>query len=463
MTISVRILIIVCGGMLSISGLVPDSFGQEGRNGGRLFDAIDSNRDDRITPDELADDALFRMLDQNRDGEIVQVESRSAFLAMKAVERRQITRKLAVLVQSSQPAIDKQLRTADQSTWQEKLNEIGERAVSLQDVAGGSLRVVIDRKIVFDRGFGTFGKELDRPWHTNSPVALASITKSVTATLVALLVDQGCFQFDDPISNYLPEYATLQINGQPIRSPTIAECLSHTSGFPGGTMTRLPADSPIRKANQREVARLIATQGLVRKPGTRFAYTFRGYAIIAAVIEEKLDKRFADVLADQLLAPLKMDRTTFEPDFETVLKMPIYADRLAGRDPEQAKQQMTRLRSLQPKFVNAAGGLVSTADDMQRFLQLHLDRGEVEGKLFIRPETLQRLYQVAPACEDYGLGFKIHRYGDRRSIGHGGATGTGAYFDPLSKRLLIAFTQSRKAGSSALVAPAQKAVFAGTD
>ena len=62
-------------------------------------------------------------------------------------------------------------------------------------------------------------------------VAIASMSKPITATLVAVLVGQGKLNFDDPISKHLPEYGALKIKGNAVRSPTIAECLSHTSGF----------------------------------------------------------------------------------------------------------------------------------------------------------------------------------------------------------------------------------------
>ena len=462
MTKCFRIVLFVCLGAIFVAPSAAQLPAQLSPVG-QLFDRFDSDDDKTITTDELVDQRLYNVLDRNQDGVIEHAESRDAFMAMQVDERRQVVRNLARLSQNTKPVEAEETTKPVEATLTQRLTAIGDDAAASPAVPGGSIRVVADRKIVFDKGFGTFTKQVDRPWQPNTPVALASITKSVTATLVALLVDQGHLDFDDPVSEYLPEFGSLRLNGKPIRSPTIAECLSHTSGFPAGTRSRLPSESPLRKADQREVARLIAERGLVRQPGTSFAYSFRGYAIVAAAIEEKLKKRFADVLAVELLEPLKMQRTTFAPSLETILQMPIYADQAAGRDVEQVKRQIARLRSQQPTFVNAAGGLVSNADDMTRFLQLHVDKGAIDGNVLIQPETLQRLYAIAPGCKEYGMGFKTRRFGERRLIGHGGATGTGAYFDLQTKRLLIALTQSRQAGSAALVAPALTAVFADQD
>ena len=69
-------------------------------------------------------------------------------------------------------------------------------------------------------------------------------------------------------------------------------------------MGDLPRNSPILKADQAEVAKLIAKRGLVAKPGKRFAYTFRGYAAVARCIEVATGRRFAELLNEKLLKPL---------------------------------------------------------------------------------------------------------------------------------------------------------------
>ncbi len=325
-------------------------------------------------------------------------------------------------------------------------------------IPGGSVRVVEDREIVFDRYFGTFSEDSNIPWGEQTVVSIASITKSVTATLVAVLVGEGSLSFDDPIAKYLPEYAALKLQNsdQSVRSPTIAECLSHTAGFPGGTMGKLPRNSPIKRGNQAEVARHIATQGLVARPGTEYAYTFRGYAVVSRVIEVVTGRPIAAVMQEKLLAPLGLNETTFAPGISLVRRHPRFAARAEGRSDDDVATQLERLRAQGGPFVNTAGALVSTPDDLQRFLQFHADKGRV-GKRQIAPASvLAKLYEKQPATKNYGLGFNLRGGG---VVGHGGATGTYASVDLKTGRILIVLTQAGAPNARPLLTGATKVVF----
>ena len=177
------------------------------------------------------------------------------------------------------------------------LDELAKKAISSSKIPGGTVCVVQDGSVVFNQSYGVLHAETAKSWESNTPVFIASITKPITATLVAVLVEEKKLPFDDQISKYIPEYSKLKLgDGSTVRSPTIAECLSHTSGFPGGNMSDLPRNSPILKADQAEVAKLIAKRGLFAKPGKRFAYTFRGYAAVARCIEVATGRRFAELL-----------------------------------------------------------------------------------------------------------------------------------------------------------------------
>ena len=325
-------------------------------------------------------------------------------------------------------------------------------------IPGGSVRVVEDGEIVYDRYFGAFAEDSKIPWDEQTVVAIASITKSVTASLVAVLVGEGSLSFDDPIAKHLPEYGALalQHSDESVRSPTIAECLSHTSGFPGGTMAKLPKNSPVKRGDQAEVARHLATQGLVTRPGSKYAYTFRGYAAVSRVIEVVTGQPIAAVMREKLLAPLGMNETTFAPGVSLIRRHPRFAARAEGQSDDEVATQIERLRAQGGPFVNTAGALVSTPDDLQRFLQFHADKGRV-GKRQIAPASvLAKLYQKQPATKNYGLGFSLLRGG---VVGHGGATGTFAGVDLKTGRILIVFTQAGTPNARPLTSGATKIVF----
>lgn len=325
-------------------------------------------------------------------------------------------------------------------------------------IPGGSVRVVEDREIVFDRYFGTFSEDSKTPWDEQTVVAIASISKSVTATLVAVLVGEGNLSFDDPISKYLPEYAalTLQNSDQSVRSPTIAECLSHTSGFPGGTMGKLPKNSPVKRGDQAEVARHLATQGLAARPGTQYAYTFRGFAAVSRVIEVVTGQSIAEVMHEKLLFPLGMNETTFNLEVSLVRRLPLFASRAEGRSDDEVATQIARYRAGKGPFVNVAGALVSTSKDLQRFLQFHVDKGRVGKRQIVPASVLAKLYRKQPPSKSYGLGFKIL---SGEVVGHGGATGTSVNVDLKTGRILIVFTQAGSLNARPLISGAAKVVF----
>ncbi len=320
-------------------------------------------------------------------------------------------------------------------------------------IPGGSVRMVEDGDTMFDKYFGTLTAEFEQEWDDQTVVTIASISKSITATLTAVLVSEEHLSFSDPVSKYLPVYEDLKLNstGESVRSPTIAECLSHTAGFPGGTISQLLRNSPVHQGDQAEVARYLAGQGLVTEPGTKYAYSFRGFAAVSRVIEVVTATPFADVLRDKLLEPLGMSETTFAPDVSLSRRIPAYASRAAGYSDEDVAAQIELFRIRKGSFVNAAGSLFSTPDDLQRFLQFHADQGRVEEHQLVPVDIMEKLYQPQPASPAYGLGFNIRRH---PIVGHGGASGTSANVDLETGRILIVLTQAGAAPARPLTAGA---------
>jgi len=328
--------------------------------------------------------------------------------------------------------------------WQ-PLDNLATKAVASPDIPGGSVCVVENGKVLFNQAYGVTDPKSTRRWEKNSPVQIASMTKSITSTLVAVLVGEGKLAFDDPISKYIPEYGRLKMrkSGAEVRSPTIAECLSHTSGFPGGTMGSLPAGSPIRTSDQAGVATSLAKQGLAAKPGTKYAYTFRGFAAVARCVEIVTGKRFPEILEERLLKPLGMSNTTFQPNLELLKRHPRYARHIAGRDDEEISAYLEKRKRESKDFVNAAGALISTPTDLVKFYRLHSVRGKIGDKRLIPEKVIAKLYEKQPGTRGYGLGFNL--FGNA-VVGHGGASGTIGAVDLKNDRVVVILTQ---AGSTA--------------
>jgi CubicO group peptidase (beta-lactamase class C family) len=221
-------------------------------------------------------------------------------------------------------------------------------------------------------------------------------------------------------------------------------------------MGKLPKNSPVKRADQAEVARHLATQGLAARPGTKYAYTFRGYAAVSRVIEVVTGRPIAEVMQEKLLAPLGMNETTFTPGVPFARRLPLFATRAEGLSDDEVASQIERYRAERGPFVNTAGALISTPDDLQRFLQFHADKGRVGNRQIAPASVLAKLYQKQPASRNYGLGFSLRISG---TIGHGGATGTFANVNLKSGRILIVFTQAGAPNARPLTSGAAKIVF----
>ncbi len=87
------------------------------------------------------------------------------------------------------------------------LREPFERAIEKHFIPGGALLVIHRGDVIFREGFGVANIETKRPFTVDAPCRIASVTKPHTATLIAMLVDQGKLAWDDPVDRYLPKFS----------------------------------------------------------------------------------------------------------------------------------------------------------------------------------------------------------------------------------------------------------------
>jgi CubicO group peptidase (beta-lactamase class C family) len=249
----------------------------------------------------------------------------------------------------------------------------------------------------------------DDLWH------LGSITKSMTATLVARMVDAGMITFDDTVEQHLGEVAPRMRTG--FRGVTFRHLLSHRAG--------LPSDLPLLKfgafiargsINLREQRRDWARYALDMKPlwpaGKSHHYSNNGYIIAGAMLEAAFDKTWEDLLREQVFAPLKLTSAGFGPprgeqplghkvegnsrliasllNSDASLIEPV-ADDAVGAD--------------NPPALGPAGTVHMSLDDVLTYLSAHRDRGD-----FLEPETWRTLH-TPPYGGDYALGWMVRADG----------------------------------------------------
>jgi CubicO group peptidase (beta-lactamase class C family) len=233
--------------------------------------------------------------------------------------------------------------------------------------------------------------------------SIASMTKVITSVAVLMLHEEGKLLLGDPVSDYLPELATLKVASTftadtlevraPSRIPTLQDLLRHTSGFTYGENGRTqlhkkyPASSvagPFKHSKAETVA-LLANSPLLCDPGTQWNY---GYStdVLGFVVEAVTGQSLGTFLSERLWTPLGMADTGFEL---TATQKPRYAHALPI-DPISGNPQVTVMHTINaPVLWHAGGGgCVSTAADYLKFAEMLRQGGSLGGVRILGPRTV---------------------------------------------------------------------------
>jgi CubicO group peptidase (beta-lactamase class C family) len=337
------------------------------------------------------------------------------------------------------------LRHGFTGAQRDKIRAAFQLGIDQKFVPGGAMLIIHQGEPIFREGFGVSSLETRQPFSIDAPCRIASVTKPHTSTLIAMLVEQGKLSWGDPVDKYLPTFAGVAVRdkGPATRTPKVRELISHTAGFPGqpaidarrwkikttGTLADAVADLP--------------AQGLAAEPGTVYAYTGLGYMVAGRIAELVTGKEYGALMQEMLLEPMRASVATFFPSDELKARMPTAYER---KDGEFVKLDPASRPRAAPAFPNPAGSLISTIDDVGRLLMLHRNRGQVDGKQLVKPQSLQALYERQPATgrTNYGLGFnvvKVNAKGEGTRIRHTGASGTFAQLDFENDLIIVLLTQ----------------------
>ncbi|HJV42191.1 serine hydrolase domain-containing protein [Caulobacter sp.] len=255
--------------------------------------------------------------------------------------------------------------------------------------------------------FAVHGKKgFDGPPMTKDTVfRIYSQTKPVTGVAMMILYEEGKWKLDDPVSKYIPEFASLRVfkgvnpdgsfDTVPAdRPPTMRELMSHSGGFAYGLMP----DNPIDKAYAQDVLGAksrddfvgkIAELPLVAQPGTRWKYSV-SVDIQGLIVEKLSGMSLGDFMQKRIFTPLKMVDTGFwlPPEkADRLASLYVWGPRVQKLVP--AEGFMVLDISKPPAMASGGGGLVSTNADYARFAQMLLNGGALDGKRILKPETVK--------------------------------------------------------------------------
>ena len=328
------------------------------------------------------------------------------------------------------------------------------------DLAPGmSVAVVRDTQVIYAKGFGWADVEARRPVTPQTIFYIASTTKSFTGLAAVLLDEQGRLDLDAPLSRYLPT-ARLQAPLNP-DSITLRALLSHTHGIDNDGPIVFRTAFTGEHTNDRLLALLPAHPAA--KTGRDYVYGNIGYNVAGLAMDVALGESWRDVLQRMLFQPLGMASTS-----SYVSKMP--RERLAQPYRREPSGFVRAPYTKGDANMQAAGGLVSSAADMARWLEAHMNAGVVDGRRVFpasaiaethRRQATIRANMRGLAVNGYGFGWQIGTLGTDTVLTHGGGFlgfSTSMSFMPQRRIGVIVMTNENGTGS-ALAELAARAVY----
>lgn len=289
---------------------------------------------------------------------------------------------------------------------QDKLARIGEffrKEIADKKIPGAIVLIQQHGQPIYSRFFGVRDVATNEPMTDDTIFRIHSMTKAITSVAAMTLVDDGKLALDDPVSKYIPSFATVKVgveektdNGDsalaftPLKRPiTVRDLLLHTGGMPYGFYGDSLARKVFGAANiyvgdfdNAEFAERIARLPLAEQPGTLWDYGY-GTDILGRVIEVVSGQSLLAFEQDKLLKPLGMTSTRFfvtDPNQTRLIAkpMPGDADFKVGFESEP---------DIFRKWESGGGGMVSTMADFSRFAQMLLHGGTLDGRQYLRPDT----------------------------------------------------------------------------
>ena len=342
---------------------------------------------------------------------------------------------------------------------------------------GGAVGLVLqDGKPVYERAVGWADKEAGTRTAPDTIFRIASQTKALTSVAILSLMEEGKLNLTDPVSRYIPSFANSKVavrNGTGVeivpakRAINLRDLLTHTAGISYGTDASVapqyeakglgPAagygwftadkDEPICATMER-----LGTLPFVAQPGDAWVYGYNT-DILGCIVEKASDTPLDEFIRTRITAPLGMkDTQFFLPTAQRARLAAVYSSGSDGtikRAPDGPRGQGAYVDGPRKSFAGGAG-LLSTARDYARFLEMIRRGGALDGVRILSPRTvaLMTTNQVGTLHSQTGLGFGLgfettDRYGangldSAGSYGWAGAYSSTYRVDP-DARLVIVF------------------------
>jgi CubicO group peptidase (beta-lactamase class C family) len=348
--------------------------------------------------------------------------------------------------------------------------------VDRNQLAGVVTMVAKDGKVVEFEAAGKRDLASNAPMQKDSIFRIYSMTKPITGVAMMILLEEGKWQLNDPVSKHIPEFANLKVakvNPQsgavtqvaPDHAMTMRELMSHSGGLTYGVFGTTAVDKMYtdvnvldRDATLQAMIDKLGKIPLLHQPGERWHYSVsvdvQGY-----LVEKLSGQPFPEFLKQRIFDPLGMKDTAFYVPPEKMNRFVSFYT--YDKDRKFVAHPGVPDFSKAPGAPSGGGGLVSTATDYMRFCQMLLNGGELDGKRLLSPLTVQLMRSnMLPASArtlspgtGFGLDFAVVEdpvlaggYGGEGTYYWGGYAGTWFWIDPVYKLIVVGMIQHRGDG-----------------
>lgn len=293
------------------------------------------------------------------------------------------------------------------------------------NLPGMGCLVISDDKVLAEGccGLRALGRgipiQLSDRWH------LGSCTKAMTATLIALLEEEGALSLGAAVTSYLKVSCGARAH-EGWDQVTLDHLMCHTGGVPGDLLKHSIWKDLWRAPDGVTGRRLFVDWVLQRPPGKlgEYEYANGGYMLLGSVVAAVTGRCWEEVITQKLFAPLKMTSIGFgapgtkSEETRCICTSPYECDEPWGHQQGKAYPGVDN-----PEAVRPAGGLHMSLKDWARFVSMHLRGARGEEGLLLKPSTFTKLHQVFDSKSQYSRGWIVttEEWGDGPVLQHAGS------------------------------------------
>ncbi len=302
---------------------------------------------------------------------------------------------------------------AAQPTLETEIDRFITHQMATQHIPGLALAITYENQTLHVKGYGK--AKAQEPITPQTQFPIASLSKSFTAVAVLQLVESGQINLDAPVQTYLPEFTLA--DAKTAAQITIRQLLNQVSGL--SDLGFPESLQPQPSTNAERVTSLHRAHPFAA-PGTQFHYFNPNYDILARVVEVVSCQPFSEYLRSHIFTPLQMSQTFHAT---TMTEAQQRADRLAS-----GHLMAFAIPFAYPEllgYLGGNGGIISTAEDMTKYLILQSNEGQFENTQLLTPSSMSLMHTPPVELDSlYAMGWFATTKNGRQILQHNGILST---------------------------------------